>query len=58
MEFNGLDLAHARRKALDFWYNNRQTLGLTLRDFFAQCRLRDRTTIVFAPLARTATGGM
>jgi hypothetical protein len=48
IEFTGSDLAQARRKALDFWYNNREHLGLSLRDFFALCRMRDEgRTIVF-----------
>jgi hypothetical protein len=59
VEFRAADLAHARRKALDFWYNNRHTLGLTRRDFFAQRELRKGNTIVFAPAAgRAASAGM
>jgi hypothetical protein len=46
--FNGRDRAHAKRKALDYWYHNRERLGLTLSDFFARCRLSpDNRTITF-----------
>ena len=46
--FCGRDRTHAKRKALDFWYQNRDRLGMTLRDFFQRCRLSsDERTIIF-----------
>ena len=44
----GRDRTHAKRKALDFWYQNRDRLHLSLRDFFSRCRLSaDERTITF-----------
>lgn len=46
--FSGYDRADAKRKALNFWYQNRDQLKLTLRDFFLRCRLSaDERTITF-----------
>ena len=46
--FCGRDRTHAKRKALDFWYQNRERLRLSLRDFFLRCRLSpDERTITF-----------
>lgn len=48
MQFFGRDRTHAKRKALDFWYQNRDRLHLSLRDFFSRCRLsHDERTITF-----------
>jgi len=41
IEFCGRDRVHARRKALDWWFHHRQSLGLRLVEFFAQCRVSD-----------------
>jgi hypothetical protein len=46
--FQGRDRAHAKRRALDWWYRHREDLGLCLRDFFSRCRIsRDERTISF-----------
>jgi hypothetical protein len=46
--FQGRDRAHAKRRALDWWYRHREELGLCLRDFFGRCRIsRDERTISF-----------
>jgi hypothetical protein len=48
LQFSGRDRAHAKRKALDYWYRNHERLRLNLRDFFARCRLSaDERTITF-----------
>lgn len=48
MTFSGHDRCHAKRRALDFWYRNREALGLNLRDFFRRCFLSaDERTITF-----------
>ena len=41
IEFCGRDRVHARRKALDWWFQHRQALGLRLLEFFACCRFSD-----------------
>lgn len=49
IEFSGRDRAHVKRKALDYWYNHRDFLKLSLRDFFSRCRLSsDERTITFS----------
>lgn len=48
LQFTGRDRTHSKRKALDFWFQNRDRLGMTLRHFFARCRLSpDGRTITF-----------
>jgi hypothetical protein len=48
VEFFGRDRVHAKRKALEYWYQNRHALHLTLADFFARCRISpDNRTITF-----------
>lgn len=48
-QFQGRDRAHAKRKALDFWYRHREQLGMSVRDFFQHCRLsHDERTITFS----------
>lgn len=37
--FNGLTARQAKRRALAFWYAHQRELGLTVVEFFAQCRL-------------------
>lgn len=39
-EFSGLSARVAKRRALQYWYNNRDSLGLSLNEFFGRCRLR------------------
>lgn len=39
-EFSGLSTRVAKRRALQYWYNNRESLGLSLTEFFGRCRLR------------------
>ena len=38
-EFNGLSPRLAKRRALNYWYVNRTRLGISLREFFSQCRM-------------------
>jgi len=48
IEFSGRDHVHARRKAVDWWFHHRTTLGLRLREFLACCRFsEDQRTITF-----------
>ena len=48
IEFSGRDGVHARRKAVDWWFHHRVTLGLRLREFLACCRVsEDQRTITF-----------
>lgn len=39
-EFSGLTPHVAKRRALNYWYRNRDDLGLTLSEFFGRCRVR------------------
>ena len=41
IEFSGRDRVQARRKALDWWFQHRQALGLRLLEFLACCRFSD-----------------
>ena len=46
--FSGRSRAETKRKALLYWANNRETLRLTMREFFERCSLSpDGTAIVF-----------
>jgi hypothetical protein len=46
--FSGRDRVHVKRKALDYWYQNRQSLGLNLCAFLCRCTLSgDGRTITF-----------
>jgi hypothetical protein len=48
IEFSGRDRVHARRKALDWWFHHRQSLGLRLLEFLSLCRVSDdQRTITF-----------
>lgn len=48
VQFRGRDRTDVKRKALDYWYRNRDRLSLSLRDFFHRCRLSsDERTITF-----------
>ncbi len=48
VKFKGRTRADSKRRALNYWYQNRDTLRLDLRTFFDQCRLQpDDSTIVF-----------
>jgi hypothetical protein len=48
IEFSGRDRVQAQRRALDWWFHHRQTLGLRLREFLCNCRWSDdRRTITF-----------
>ena len=48
VEFSGRDRAHVRRKALDYWFHNRDYLKLDLKDFLGRCKLSpDERTITF-----------
>jgi len=51
-KFSGSSARLAKRRALQFWYMNRGHLGLSLRDFFAYCRMAESegmTHITFYP---------
>lgn len=39
-EFSGLSARVAKRRALQYWYNNREALGLSMAEFFGRCRVR------------------
>ncbi|MBU0553274.1 hypothetical protein KKF91_11975 [Myxococcota bacterium] len=48
--FNGLSPHLAKRRALNFWYTHRESLGLTVSEFFQHCRISHEgavTRIVF-----------
>lgn len=50
--FSGSNARLAKRRALNYWYNNRGRLGMTMNQFFERCRLREesgRTSIRFYP---------
>lgn len=53
VNFSGRDRVSVKRKALDYWYDNRDKLQLSMRDFFSRCRMsRDGQTITFsAPIS-------
>ena len=38
IEFQGRNTQEAKRRALTYWYQHHQALGLSLAQFFAQCR--------------------
>jgi len=49
-EFRGMSARVAKRRALQYWYQNRDTLGLSMTEFFGRCRLcssGDSTRITF-----------
>ncbi len=41
-EFNGSSPRVAKRRALNFWYTHRESLGLSVSEFFQCCRLRQQ----------------
>ena len=46
--FTGRTRAETKRKALAYWVDNQESLGLTMREFFDRCSLSaDGTMIVF-----------
>lgn len=55
IEFQGRSAQEAKRRALNYWYQNHEVLGLSLARFFAQCRgsqsAAGSTMIVFYPVA-------
>ena len=38
IEFQGRNAQEAKRRALNYWYQHHLDLGLSLAQFFAQCR--------------------
>jgi hypothetical protein len=51
-EFCGTNPRVAKRRALNYWYINRGRLGMTMSQFFSQCRMREargETQIIFYP---------
>lgn len=56
IEFQGRTPQEAKRRALNYWYQHHDALGLSLAQFFAQCRgsqLAGQSTISFYPLHHT-----
>lgn len=52
LRFSGRSAREAKRRALNYWYVNRGELGMSLSDFFAQCRVASGnglTCITFYP---------
>jgi hypothetical protein len=48
VSFSGRDRVDVKRRALDYWYQNRERLGLSLCRFLLQCKMSgDGRTIVF-----------
>lgn len=48
--FDGLSARMAKRRALNYWYLNRESLGMSVAEFFGHCRVSTRggrTRIVF-----------
>jgi hypothetical protein len=51
--FTGRTRAETKRKALAYWVDNRESLGMSMRDFFERCSISaDGTSIVFHPISR------
>lgn len=51
LQFDGLTARMAKRKALNYWYQHRTELGMSLAEFLSRCRLRTEgptTRIVFS----------
>ena len=42
-DFSGTNARLAKRRALNYWYNNRNRLGMTMGQFFERCRLREES---------------
>ena len=40
IEFNGLTERLAKRRALNYWYQHRGELDLSVAEFFARCRVK------------------
>ncbi len=40
-EFNGLSPRLAKRRALNYWYQHRGELELSVAEFFSRCRVKD-----------------
>lgn len=54
IEFQGRSAQEAKRRALSYWYQHHQELGLSLAQFFAHCRGSQAVglvTITFYPAA-------
>ena len=48
MQFRGRDRRDVKRKALTYWASHSRDLGLTLREFLANCRIGpNEQTIIF-----------
>ena len=48
--FDAIGRRQAKRRALNYWYRNREALGMSLAEFLRHCRLSTRgpvTRIVF-----------
>ncbi|MEZ4465560.1 MAG: hypothetical protein R3F60_19285 [bacterium] len=40
-EFNGITPRQAKRRALNYWFTHRASLGMSVADFFRNCRVTD-----------------
>lgn len=57
--FTGRTRAETKRKALAYWVDNHDSLGLTMREFFDRCALSaDGTAIVFQSPERQKSFGL
>jgi hypothetical protein len=58
VSFSGRDRVEVQRRALDFWYHNRERLGLDLCAFLARCTLSaDEKSLTFQTLATGPLAG-
>ncbi len=49
VNFSGRNRAQVKKKALEYWFNNRDRLRLSLNDFVSRCRMSpDERTITFS----------
>ena len=53
-EFRGMSPRLAKRRALNYWYVNRLRLGMTMSEFFSQCRMCDDNGITKITFYRAA----
>ncbi|MFT5429875.1 MAG: hypothetical protein ACI9OJ_000548 [Myxococcota bacterium] len=44
--FRGRNRVAAKREVLSFWHTNHGELGLSLKEFLAQCRMSDSGRVV------------
>lgn len=54
-EFSGLSPHVAKRRALNYWYRNRDDLGMTLSEFLGRCRVRQHGSATHITFYRAAS---